>query len=134
VDTHFPFKIIGISSHENDYRLIWAINSKLNLAFSRIGEFKTLDESGKGMEFSRFFLEDESRFISFYIISNRCSQGFLLPEYRTMDYFLFLKGELDDNYPEILIKRLKSVEIISIAFLIEKPSGKTMKKLMHLDA
>ena len=27
IDTQFPFQIIGISSHENDYRLIWAVNT-----------------------------------------------------------------------------------------------------------
>ena len=40
IDTRFPFRTIGISCHENDYRLIWAVNAKLNTVFVKIDDFK----------------------------------------------------------------------------------------------
>ena len=32
-DFESDFKLIGIASHENDYRLSWAINKSLNIDF-----------------------------------------------------------------------------------------------------
>ena len=134
IDTQFPFMIIGISSHENDYRLIWAINSKLHTDFKRIGNFIPDDKSDSGYEFSRYYFEDEDSFIAYYIVSNRCPDGYLLPDYRTTDYFLFLKGEIEPGLPEELSKKLKQVEIVSTAYIIDKKSVKSIKKLLHLDA
>jgi hypothetical protein len=134
VDTQFPFRIIGISSHENDYRLIWAVNSKLHYDFKKIGNLTLDDKSNSIIEFSRYYYEDEDSFIACYIVSNRCSDGYLLPEYRTTDYFLFLKGEIEPGLPEELAKKLKQVGIVSTAFVIDIKSLKSIKKLLHLDA
>jgi len=134
IDTQFPFRIIGISSHENDYRLIWAVNAKLNTAFVRIDNFVALDASGAENEFSRYFFEDPDRYLCFYIVSNRCDNGYMVPEYRMVDYFMFLKGEIAPGFAEEMIRKLKQVEIISTAFLIDKKNLKSVKKLLHLDA
>jgi hypothetical protein len=134
IDSRFPFRSIGISCHENDYRLIWAINTKLNTAFVKIDDFRVFDEKSGEKFFSRYFFEDTDRYISFYILSNRCDNGYLVPEYRKVDYFLFLKGETEAGFAEAMAGKLKQVEILSTAFLIENRTIKSIKKLVHLDA
>jgi hypothetical protein len=114
--------------------LIWAINTKLHTAFVKIDNFRALDGTGAENEFSRYFFNDEDRYFSYYIISNRCNNGYMVPEYRMVDYFIFLKGEVDPAFPEELIRKLKQVDIISTAFLIDNKTIKSIKKLMHLDA
>jgi len=42
------------------------------------------------------------------ILSNRCDNGYLMPEYRMVDYFLFLKGETDSGFKEEIIRKLKT--------------------------
>jgi hypothetical protein len=133
VDLEFPFSVIGISSHENDYRLIWAINENLNMTFVKIENFRALDGTGEENEFSRYLFENPDRYLSFYIISNRCDNGYLVPEYRMVDYFLFLKGDTEPDFPEKLARKLKQVGIISTAFPIEHKKIKSLKKLLHLD-
>lgn len=133
VDTQFPFITIGISSHENDYRLIWAVNANLQTRFAKIDDFIVTGTSGTENKFSRFYFEDEDRYLSFYIISNRCDNGYLVPEYRTVDYFVFLKGQTLPGFSEETIRRLKQVDIISTAFLIDNKSIRSIKKLLHLD-
>jgi hypothetical protein len=134
IDTRFPFLTIGISCHENDYRLIWAVNAKLNTAFVKTDDFNDYNETGAVKTFSRFFFEDADRYISFYILSNRCDNGYLVPEYRKVDYFLFLKGETEPGFAEAMVGKLKQVDILSTAFLIDNHSIKSIKKLAHLDA
>ncbi|MBN2764590.1 MAG: IPExxxVDY family protein [Bacteroidales bacterium] len=133
IDLEFPFSVIGISSHENDYRLIWAINENLNVNFVKIENFRALDVTGSENEFSRYFFEDPDRYLSLYVLSNRCDNGYLLPEYRMVDYFLFLKGGTKPGLPEEMATKLKQVEIISTAFPIEHKKIKSLKKLLHLD-
>jgi hypothetical protein len=134
IDTRFPFLTIGISCHENDYRLIWAVNAKLNTAFVKIDDFNDYITTGAEKSFSRYFFEDADRYISFYILSNRCDNGYLVPEYRKVDYFLFLKGETEPGFAEAMVGKLKQVEIISTAFLIDIHSLKSARKLLHIDA
>jgi hypothetical protein len=133
VDAQFPFKIIGISSHENDYRLIWAVNANLHTRFVKIENFRIPDAKGIENEFSRYYFEDEDRYIACYIISNRCDNGYMVPEYRTVDYFMFLKGETGTGFTSETIRRLKRIEIISTAFLIDNKTIRSIKRLNHLD-
>lgn len=134
IDTQFPFQIIGISSHENDYRLIWAVNTGINTAFVRISNFEVSDGKQNNNEFSRYFYDDTDRCLGLYIISNRCDNGYLVPEYRNIDYFLFVKGECEPGYPSGLAVKLKKVEIISTAFVIDQKSIRSLKKILYLDA
>jgi len=134
IDNQFPFRTIGISSHENDYRLIWAINAKLHTAFVKMANYKAFNETVAENEFSRYFFEDEDRYISFYILSNRCDNGYLVPEYRKVDYFMFLKGETEPGFAEAMVGKLKQVDILLTAFLVDNRTLKSIKKLSHLDA
>jgi hypothetical protein len=134
IDTRFPFLTIGISCHENDYRLIWAINAKLNTAFVKIDDFNDYKGTETENYFSRYYFEDADRYISFYILSNRCNNGYLVPEYRKVDYFLFLKGEIEPGFAEAMVGKLKQVDILSTAFLIDNHTIRSIKKLVHLDA
>lgn len=132
-DERFPFHIIGISSHENDYRLIWAINTGLQLSFVKISNLKLNDKQGNTMEFSRYLFEDETLQYSYYIISNLCPEGILIPEYRAIDYFMFVKGPFAEGFIEETTGKLKKIGIISAAFPINVNSVKSIKRLMHVD-
>ncbi len=133
IDERFSFRIIGISSHENDYRLIWAINSGLQLSFFKISNLKLNDKLGNIMEFSRYLFENETLQYSYYIISNLCPEGILIPEYRTIDYFMLIKGSFSEGFIEETIRKLKKIGIISAAFPINVNSVKSIKRLMHVD-
>jgi hypothetical protein len=134
IDTRFPFFTIGISCHENDYRLIWAVNATLNTSFVKIDDFNDSGVTGTITSFSRYCFEDADRYISFYILSNRCNNGYLVPEYRKVDYFLFLKGQIEPGFAEAMVGKLKQVDILSMAFLIDNRTIKSIKKLVHIDA
>ena len=81
IEEHNNFKLIGISSHENDYRLVWSINECLKLQFIRIENLVIHNQKLKeDLEFSRFIYHDEDRYLNYYLISNRCPNGFLSPK------------------------------------------------------
>ncbi len=116
------FTIIGISSHENDYRLSWSINEQTGLAFAQAESLVT--DAGK--EFTRFVHEDEDR--ALLLISNRCDNGFLLEKYKNFDFILKFDTELTDAELSAWMRNLKKVPLISAVFPI--PLGKQILQIL----
>jgi len=106
------FSIIGISSHENDYRLSWSINEQLGLAFTRSDNVVT----SAGKEFSCYIHEGDNQML--LLISNRCDNGFLLEKYKNIDFILKFDTELNDTATAAWISDLKKAPLISAAFPI----------------
>lgn len=114
------FKLLGISSHENDYRISWALNSKLGLKFSRTDNFNV--QTGRNTEsrsFSVFQSVDQDRLLKMNLISNRCPDGFLARELKNIDFFLQIFGEISKSETDMIITKLKAIEFVSTVFEIE---------------
>jgi len=120
IDNEINFKIIGISSHENDYRIVWAINEKLGVQFVKVDNLVIHQAKLKeDLEFSRYLLDDEERYLKFYLISNRCPNGFLFPEVKNLDFILQVIGEFPASDLKDLEKRIKSIEVVSTAIILQ---------------
>jgi len=101
------FTIIGVSSHENDYRLSWSINEQLKLALTRGDNLVT--DTGK--EFSCFVHEDDYQRLT--LISNRCDNGFLLEKHKNFDYILKFDSELNETQTTEWLRDLKKSPLVS---------------------
>jgi hypothetical protein len=123
--------MIGISSHENDYRLVWAMNEQLKMKFLRIENLLAHHAKlGQDFEFSRYLFNDEDRYLKFYMISNRCSDGFLFPEVKNFDFLLQIQGEITDEEIKTLINKMKQVAIISAVFLLQPEKIKGIGQIL----
>ena len=131
VDTEINFKLIGISSHENDYRLVWAINNQLQMRFVRTENLVIHDNKlGAEMGFSCFVYYDEDRFHTYKLISNRCPDGFLFQEIRNFDFIIQVTKEMTDTELKVLIRKLKAVEVISASFLLDPEKLKGLRDIL----
>ena len=106
------YTVIGISSHENDYRLSWSLNEQLGLGFTLSERLRT----DSGEEFTCFVHRDEEQ--SLFLISNRCDNGFLLEKYRNLDFVLKFEYELPSSELTAWLSRLKKVPLVSTVFPI----------------
>jgi hypothetical protein len=132
VKTEHGSVLIGISSHENDYRLSWAINKHLGTNLIKAENLVIYNEKFKvDQEFSLFVFEDEDRLIKYQLIANKCDNGYFIPELSNIDFFLQIHGEINNNYTGILLEKLKHIYIITAAFLIDPSSLKSRKRLIH---
>jgi len=85
----FRFLLVGISSHENDYRVSWAINNNLDMTLKRSGSLEVYNPRiSQNQEFSVYQYTDQDTLLHYYLISNRCDNGFLLEEMSNIDYIL----------------------------------------------
>lgn len=120
INHEINYTLIGISSHENDYRLVWAINNGLKINYIRTDNLLVHYPKLKiDAAFSKFTYVDEERFLTYYLISNRCPDGILFPEIKNIDFLMQVVGELDKKSIEALLKSLRKIEIISAAYIIK---------------
>ena len=105
------FTVIGISSHENDYRLSWSINEQLGISFVQ-SDSLMID----GKEFTCFVFEDDDQKIM--LISNRCDNGFLLEKYKNFDFILKFSAELNEAEAYAWLRDLRRVPLVSAVFPI----------------
>ena len=126
------FKLIGISSHENDYRLSWAINNKLNIELNKTSDLEILNRKfSERQNFSLYSYEDEDTFIKYNLVSNTCDNGFLIEEMKNIDFFLQIFGEVPDSFVENLNHGLKSIDVITASFIIDPNDLKSKSKLIY---
>lgn len=112
--------LIGISSHENDYRVCWAINNDLGTNFVKTENLKIFNQKlSASQEFSLYIYENEDSLNRFHLVANRCENGYYIPELKNIDFFLQIFGDTADDYINELIKRIKGLDIITGVFLID---------------
>jgi hypothetical protein len=131
IEIENDYSLIGIASHENDYRLSWAINKSLGLDLKK-NEDLTLDHPKHKtiINYSLYTFDDENNYISYNLISNKSEKGFLIPEMKNIDFVLRVSGASDQNLVNDLVFNLKKIEIVITAFLIDEVSDKLRKTLM----
>jgi len=131
VEPDYRFFLIGISSHENDYHICWAINQKLNLTLQKRANYVLFNPKlNTDQEFSFYAYEDEESFLTYYLLSNRCDDGFLVEEFRNIDFFMQVHGDLSEEEEEKLIRNLRSIPVISTSFVIDPRTLKSRDRLL----
>jgi hypothetical protein len=153
IEYDYDFVLIGISSHEKDYRFCWALNNKLKLELSKK---ESLEIKGKKQKtpsyFSFFTFEDQDQYKEYSVLANfseskslvlnednlfgtpeRSKQSeneFLIPEHKQMNYLFVIHGELEDEQVEELIQKIKEIDIVLTAIRIDPKSLKSKQNLI----
>jgi len=124
---------MGISSHENDYRLVWAINNELKTQFVKTENLvKDLQGHNDRLEFSCFTFHDQERYLTFTLISNRCPDGFLFPELKNIDFLMRIQGEISDRELKEINQDIKSVPVISASFIMDPGKIKGISRILQV--
>ncbi len=142
IEYDYDFVLIGISSHEKDYRLCWALNKALEIELTRTDslEIKSKKQDTPSF-FSLFKYENSDEFKEYFVLVNlsenrpfvskehtlfnkgkepsSTESGILIPEHRQMDYFFVIRGEMDGVAVENILKKLKEIEFILTAVRVD---------------
>ena len=150
----YDFVLIGISSHEKDYRICWALNNKFGIELIKVN---SLEIKGKKQEtpsfFSLFTYDHPDSFIEYTVVANLSESKtgsikentlfgskakpqsyseneFLIPEHKQMNYFFVIKGELDDASVQQMIKQIKEIDMVLTAIPIDASQLKSKHNLI----
>lgn len=127
----YDFTLIGIASHENDYKLSWALNQKFNFSFIRVESLLINDSKLQvAQSFVVYNFEDKTAGLSFNLISNRCDNGFLIEELKNIDYFLQIFGDINTSLINKFRTDLIKIDVIITAVIIDPKSLLSKQKLI----
>ncbi|MCW3083217.1 MAG: hypothetical protein JWP12_583 [Bacteroidetes bacterium] len=151
IEHDYDFVLIGISSHEKDYRFCWALNNKLKL---ELVKQDSLEIKGKKQTtpsyFSFFTFDDEDQYTEYSVIANFSESKalaanentlfgaqdateeneFLIPEHKQMNYFFVIRGELEDEEVEELMKQIREIDMVLTTIRIDAKSLKSKQNLI----
>ena len=131
IEYDYDFVLIGISSHEKDYRICWALNNKLGLNLVKTEPLEIKDKKQDDLShFSLFCFEQPDDFMEYFIIANRSEKGLLIPEQKQIDYFFIVRGEIEDDKVMEMIKRIKDSNLVQTAFRVDVNSLKSKQNLI----
>ena len=82
--------LIGISCHENDYRLCWALNRELGIDLVRRASDITEPGPEKMASYSAFDHTDQEHEARWTLVHNRSADGILLKDHTLSDYCHFV--------------------------------------------
>jgi hypothetical protein len=133
ITPHFDtdFRLIGIASHENDYRLAWGINTQLNLSLVRVENALVYhDKYKQEISLSTFVQEFPEQGFTIKLFSNRGEDFFLLEDLKNIDFFIKIEGEINQVKYQEMISLLKSVDIIMGVFHLPIDQVKKINRII----
>lgn len=130
MDDEIDFDIIGICSHQSDYRTVWEINNGGFLKLEKSDENYIVSNKKNEIVSSHSmyeFLDKENR-IDYYLIKNNSFGKYLFPEKASIDYLLFLCNNhfLDPMDLILELKKIKNMIGVYSLDVDEIPSANTI--------
>ena len=127
--------IIGIRSQAKDYMLSWALNENLGISLEKKGQIKLkvsseneaqqkqtvlFQESAPGATEEEsvndvFRFDHEALHTEIFLIVNQGTHKWLVPEWKTMDYFLLFRGPVPKRDQKNILKQIMEIPVLTIA-------------------
>lgn len=125
------FVLIAVTSSLKDYRICYLINKHLNFNFTRADDH-TIDllADGEPVYFSFYEYFPDLDGAEFYFVTNKGSEGLLVPEMREVDYFMIIKNYIENEEVDQLVTSLNRIPEIVAAVKIDPKKIKSRENLL----
>ena len=114
------FVLIAITANLKDYVFCHQINTRLNLEFEKVDDhevFFNVDEPALAFSKYSFYVEQGDN--EFFVLNNRNSEGFLIPEMNKVDYFMIIHNYIDKEDLNYILTGLNKLPDIQVAAQID---------------
>lgn len=131
VDYDFDFRLIGISCHSKDYRLCWALNNQLEIQLEKVHRENAasgLKKNGIAIESLYTYFDEESH-SAYQLLYNKHNNNLLLPEQKLADFLLII-DQMNEEFFENLLKKIKEIDLVNTAFVIDVSTLKSKENLI----
>jgi hypothetical protein len=125
------FVLIAITASLKDYVLCHKVNTSLNFDFEKIDDHEVyfnIDENP--LAFSKYYFFVEQGEIEYYIINNRNTEGFLIPEMNKVDFFMIIHQYIDKEDLNFILAGLNKLADIQVAAQIDPRKLRSRENLV----
>lgn len=130
-EEEYPYIVLGIAASLSDYRLCWNLNKTFQFAFNRQEPILVYNKRKDKIFHSFYEFEDLEYNIKYRCIENKNGGSRFLPEVPQADYLLVI----DETYaidPDVMIRKIKDIPQVLLAFRIHLDQLKNKQNLMLL--
>lgn len=125
------FTLIAITCPLKDYRLCFHINRGTRLNLVKNEDHELWLSSNHSLFFSKYSYISSIEETEFYLIGNKGVEGgFLIPEAKATDYFLLIRGFIDEEDFTSLMNALAQIEEVLVAAEIDVERLKSKENLV----
>ncbi len=100
IEDEYDFEIIGVSSHEKDYRLAWSLNKSLGWRLVRI-EDAVVEGKRSTTHHARFRWTHPVDQTVFTLIDNKTPEGTFMPDLMQFDYLLKIEQPSESSMKKL---------------------------------
>ena len=124
----FDFTVLAINSHIKAYKLCWNINSAMQLNFEK----KNYHNIKENLWFSRYaYISDDG--IEYDLLVNRSKKGYLVPNQKSINYFLVVKNYYWMQDKQSFMSKLINIPDVLLAFEIDTVNLKYIDRFIFND-
>ena len=122
------FALLAINSHIKGYKLCWNINNSLQVNFERQKDHNIKDE----LWFARYmYICDDG--IEYNLLENRSKKGYLIPNEKSVNYFLVVKNDYWQEDKAEFMKKLRDIEDVLLVFELDTALTKHIDRFIFND-
>ena len=129
-DEEFSFLLIGISTTYADFRLCGEINKALDISLERVEDYTIHNQKSEEELSFPFFSYSNDQEDSYHVIGNKSIRGLLIPEQKSLDYFLLIKQGQSHIDAAETARQLKPIRLIQAAFILDPYKLKSKENLL----
>lgn len=118
-DQDDEFILLGIVSHEPDYKLSLALNKKLKISLRNRNPVIADSDPDNELIFSRFSDTSASPELIYDLISNRSGKTYLLKKLRNVDYIFRIYDPENSVKTDDITVLLREIECVSGVFILD---------------
>ena len=125
------FVLLAITAPLKDYRMCFKINKELHLDLRRIDDLELIFNVGdQPFYFSRYYYKQDHTENEFNLIANKGSEGFLIPEMRTVDFLMLIQNYIDRDELKQIVGRLNRIPDVQVAVEVDPKKLKSKENLI----
>ncbi len=125
------FTLIAITCPLKDYQLCFHINRSTGLNLVKSEDYEILASKNHFLFFTKYSYISSIEETEFYLIGNRGIEGgILIPETKEIDYFLLIKGFIDEEDFLALINAINQIKGVVAATEINIEKLKSKENLV----
>ena len=121
LEIEIDFAIIGLSSHQKDFKLSWSINKHNEWQLKKEDDvlIETKTSTAK-IPFALFSYVNEELGCEFLLLENKHLGHQVLPEIKGADYLIILRGAYSNQLIQETLNKLKTNPLVITAFEVEE--------------
>jgi hypothetical protein len=130
---HFDndISLIGISCHLKSYRLSFAMDSSLGLAFHRVNDFEVPGPGNEMIGYPFMIYEDRDLKNQYCLVQNHHPQGKLVPALRQVDFFLMARDPMEEARINTMVSKIRSIPQVLAVYVIDTTRTKGVDMLLQ---